>query len=111
MAKSTATNKTLIDPVFGIPAGAEDAFVYTDETVFIGADQDSIAVEETTEAPGEEFDEQIPDVANVIDTPTDFKVLSQTLRRAPGGQQVVDIIIESEDVAGAVNYEFQVTKV
>ena len=59
-----------------------------------------------------EYDDGYDDQDDLaLDTPEDFQIISQTLRRGPGGQQVVDIVIQVEDIAGATNYEIQVTKV
>lgn len=118
MAKrSTSTDRILIDPIFGIPNGAEDSFAYSESNV------DS---EETTSDDLLEIDSYAvePDIDYVdyddgydeaygetLETPSGFVVLSQTLRRAPGGQQVVDIVIEVPDVDGARNYEIEVAKV
>lgn len=111
MAKrAVATKKTLIDPLFSVPVGSEEEFVYSRE----GADGDIFVL--GGEISDEEFedDDEFPDDDDdgegLLDIPEDFEVISQTLRRAPGGQQVVDVVIEAEEVVGAINYEIQVVK-
>lgn len=117
-SKATTPNKTVLDPVFPIPLGAEDAFVYSEQTAFITAPEDDSLGQEfgtgdevgldDTEGSSEDFEGSNE---TLLDTPTDFVVFSQTLRRAPGGQQVIDVVVDVEDVSGVTNYEFQVTKV
>lgn len=45
-----------------------------------------------------------------LQVPGSFEIVSQTVRTAPDGRQVVDIILEVEEVEGAVKYEVRVTK-
>jgi hypothetical protein len=102
MAKrSTSSDKVRIDPIFPIPEGSEDQFVREDMDVLEGnvesADLSFLA----------DFDDS---VEIGLEIPQDFTIVSQTLRRAPGGQQVVDVVIEVPDVIGATNYEIQVAK-
>jgi hypothetical protein len=102
MAKrSTSSDKVRIDPIFPIPEGSEDQFVREDMDVLEGnvesADLSFLA----------DFDDS---VETGLEIPQDFTIVSQTLRRAPGGQQVVDVVIEVPDVIGATNYEIQVAK-
>ncbi len=121
MAKrSTPVDKTPIDPLFAVPYGAEDQFVFSRESTDVeeevseytdGSMADSW-VEFDDEGNVIEYDDGYDDENAIeLDTPDNFTIVSQTLRRAPGGQQVVDIVLQAEDVVGAVNYEIQVTKV
>lgn len=120
MAKrSTPSDKVILDSVFSIPEGAEDQFVHSDDEVDIdtGTEEDVFSyldsldlevedeIEYETGYDDEDYDEEL------LETPEDFVIISQTLRRGPGGQQVVDIVIEAEDVDGATHYEIQVTKI
>lgn len=118
MAKrSTPTDRIVIDPAFSIPIGAEDQFVYSDEFVDIDAGSsdddsavDSLELDVFDEIDYESsYDDDLYE-EEALEIPEDFVILSQTLRRGPGGQQVIDIVVETEDVEGAVNYEIQVTK-
>ena len=118
MAKrTTPSDKVVIDPLFGIPEGAEDQFVYSEDEYFYDDETygDLLTEESLLEIEYEdyiEYDDGYDDQDDLaLDTPEDFQIISQTLRRGPGGQQVVDIVIQVEDIAGATNYEIQVTKV
>lgn len=119
MAKrSTPSDKILIDPLFGIPEGAEDQFTLTKDEVdtedFVDIDELVNDVITPDYQDGSEifvYEDNSDDLGGVVlEIPDDYSVISQTLRRAPGGQQVVDIVIETEDIDGALNYEIQVTK-
>lgn len=46
---------------------------------------------------------------DILDPPGSMEIVSQTVRTAPDGRQVVDIIIDVEDVSGALNYEVRIT--
>lgn len=114
MSDRAVNNKTVIDPVFVIPEGAEDIFTYSSEYVELDSDEGDIDVQDFEDTSGDTTEfvddgsyegEQIP-----LATPEEFTVLSQTLRRAPGGQQVVDVTLQITEVIGATNYEIQVTK-
>lgn len=113
------SEKTLIDRVFGIPRGAESEFTYRDETEgnFEGLDYvnlEGIFSEDDTDGAElvlEEEDEVSEDTVDFIETPVEFAVIQQTVRRSPSGMQVVDVLVEVEDIVGAQSYEFQVTKV
>lgn len=122
MAKrATHGDKTVIDPLFSIPEGAEEEFTHSQEDTEIddGELNDVYSLSLSDDFGYTEdgeyldyFDEGTGgDNAIILDTPESFDVIAQFLRRAPGGQQVVDIVVEVADVAGAENYEIQVTKV
>ena len=63
---------------------------------------------ETLDDIESELDEDYAD--DVLDTPSAFDIISQTVRTAPDGRQVVDIIIDVEEIVGALDYEVRVTK-
>lgn len=44
-----------------------------------------------------------------MDVPSDFTIISQTTRTAPDGTQVVDIVLDVDEVYGAINYEVRLT--
>jgi hypothetical protein len=125
MAKrSTPNDKILVDPLFSIPEGAEDQFSFSREGADIEVSDetdnsldgvsaegvDSIGYEdgEDTFILDDGFSDQN---GATLDVPQNFSIISQVIRRAPGGQQVVDVVLNIPDVAGAINYEVQVTKV
>lgn len=123
MAKrSTPSDRILVDPLFSIPEGAEDQFVFSREGTdtnevldeFGNALEGADVIDDGFSDTGVEydFDDGEGDLdGETLEIPNDFKIISQKIRRAPGGQQVVDIIIECEDVEGAAKYEMRVTKV
>jgi hypothetical protein len=98
--KKRAARVTKIDPVFKIPAGAEDEFAYTDKPV----DQDDLDTTAYLE------DLVIPLPPSGIGTPTSFRIVNQVIRRGNGNHQIVDVVIETDDIPGAVKYEIKVTK-
>lgn len=122
MAKrARPVDKVAIDPIFAIPEGAEDQFVPSRDDFEIDYDSDAVddgiingalefefdfAEEETLYDDGSDDDDPIE-----LMVPEGFVIISQTLRRAPGGQQVVDVVVETDDVPGATHYELRVTKV
>jgi hypothetical protein len=120
MAKrSTPVDRIVIDPLFTIPEGAEEQFVFsregTDEEINLSEDDfefssdlSDLSEDEFLEDYDDGFDDQ--DAVSLA-TPDVFSVIDQQLRRAPGGQQVVDIVIDTEDIEGALNYEIQVTPI
>jgi len=121
MAKrTTSVDKTPIDPRFVIPIGAEEVFSYTDEFVEIeddgadvtGGEFSSIEYDDGTESDYFDYtDDGYDDQEQIIlETPEIFVVFSQSLKRAPGGQQVVDVVLQIEDIDGAEDYEIQVVK-
>lgn len=113
--KSVNTGKISLDPMFYIPEGVEE-LDYLDEE-FSRESSIEEQEDENSFGPGfgEEYDSEeytsfpgeagldAPDILGVIDP--------QMLRRIPSGQQVVDVLIEITDVAGASNYEIRVTKI
>lgn len=110
--RSTPSDKILVDSMFVVPEGSEDQFVYTREESEDYSDADDLSFDEFGNIDTDYFDDGYDDKdADTLQVPEDFVIVSQTLRRAPGGQQVVDIVIEAEDVPRAINYEIQVTKI
>lgn len=100
---------TKINPMFPIPEGT-DEFEYGDVNANITSEQ-----VEFSEAPIE--DEAYADSSEVYDspmkleTPTILSIVSQTIRRGPGGNNVVDLVLEIEGGTGPVqSYEFRVAK-
>jgi hypothetical protein len=46
-----------------------------------------------------------------LGVPDGFTIVDQQVRTASDGSQVVDVIIEIDDIDGALNYEVRLTKV
>ena len=116
MGRSYSPDKTELDPLFTIPIGAEDEFTYNKDYVgvedeFDNSTEDVIEGVVDMDADIEYYDEDTDGVAyNELEVPSEFSIIFQTVRRAPGGYQVIDIVIQTEDIYGATNYEVRVTK-
>lgn len=103
-----------VDPMFALPEGVTDAAYgpVSEPMVREGVEIDEFGAVETVD-PADATDlVSEPDGNNgiLLDTPDILGVVSQTLRRSPGGLNVVDLVIDVEDIAGAANYEVRVTK-
>ena len=108
--RAVAHKKTLVDPVFSLLPGSEDEFVYSRENADGELLLDGIEPEEDEDDEFDDFDDDSIDSEFELETPEDFEVITQTIRRAPTGHQVVDVVIEAEEVEGAADYEIQVVK-
>lgn len=107
-------DKRYVDPMFFIPEGIEDEVwayrtedvVTTDSEDFSEADDDySVDSDVTVIDEGDASDDDSPIAVN------NLTVVSQVLRRAQDGTQVVDIVVDVDDIPGLTKYEFRVTKV
>jgi hypothetical protein len=69
--------------------------------------------EQDLEADTESDDNSQEDIGrngdDILDAPDSYEVISQTVRTGSDGRQLVDVVIEVEDVDGAINYEVRVT--
>lgn len=98
------------DPNLDIPIGLKNA------RVSVAGDSNDIADPyadidfqiDTLSDDDSELDEEF--VENELDVPGTFEIISQTVRTGPNGSQVVDVVIDVEEVEGAVNYELRITK-
>lgn len=113
-------DKRFVDPMFYIPEGMDDdTWVYREDA---NSDIDSETTTlDATEGGFDDFEVVEGDVT-IIDegdaseddaplTVDNLTVVSQVLRRAADGTQVVDLVVEVDDVPGINKYEFRVTKV
>lgn len=102
-----------IDANFNIPEGLknveikpeveeDDSEHYLEDSVDFDLQDDS-ASEEESERDDKWGQEE-------LQPPDSMTVVSQTLRTAKDGSQVVDVVIEVPDVPGAVNYEVRISK-
>lgn len=99
------------DPNLDIPDGLKNAYEsvsrdrvdeYPDPDADIDSQTDTLSDDES------QLDEEEAD--DELGVPGSFKIISQTVRTGPGGAQFVDIVIDVEEVEGAVKYEVRVTK-
>jgi hypothetical protein len=104
-----AVSKILLDPLFKPPIGSEENFtiVYPApgrQTVQEGIDPNFLPGANQTGLGDDQSQFFLPSPEGIV-------IIDQRLRRAPGGQQVVDIIVQCSDVLGALEYEIQIAKV
>lgn len=103
--RARSYSKIVLDPRFPIPEGAESEFEH-DSRITLNEDELVIEYDENEYVEGDSDASDLPDT--VLDTPESITIVSQKLRRAPGGQNVIDIVIEVGDIDGAVDYEIQI---
>jgi hypothetical protein len=102
---------TPIDPMFPIPEG-------TDELVY-GTRSETDALANAT-GPVDSYTGQAVDPTLVVPvqttgqstvpSPDIIGIVSQQVRRAPSGENVIDVVVQTSDIVGAIRYEFRVTK-
>lgn len=106
-----AENDIIFDPQLQIPEGLVGAKHGTvdderntssldvlpeDEDFFPLTDDD----DSNEDLEGEDF----------LEVPNELVILSQTVRTAPDGTQIVDVVIDVEETSGAADYQVRVTK-
>lgn len=99
------------DPNLDIPIDLKNARVsalpdVTDEIPDPDADID--IQEDTLSDDDSQLDED--ESSDELDVPGTFVIVSQTVRTGADGSQVVDVVIDVEEVDGAVKYEVRITK-
>lgn len=109
--------EVVIDPNFYVPgdvanvrpASTEDLIPSDpDQDYLSGADYDSAIID----AIGTDTTTPPPDPVGGTDTlgaPQTISIVSQTVRTTSDGTTVVDVVIATEDIAGATNYEVRIT--
>lgn len=99
------------DPNLDIPIGLKNARVAAlpDRTEELPAPDADIDIQSET-LVDEESELNEEEIGDELDVPGTFVIVSQTIRTAPDGTQVVDVVAEVEDVEGAVKYEVRITK-
>lgn len=105
--KSVKPGVTEVDPMFFIPEGV-DELVHKDTVLFEELSEED---RESGEDFGGDYAEGEEDSEDDLDTPEVLGIVSQKLRRAPGGIQVVDVVVEIAEVEGSTNYEFRIVKI
>ena len=112
MAKAPAKeSKTLLDPMFFIPEGAESEFEQFDPTD-VGSLDDTEAASNVQIITDETVGEQdYGDYSESLNVPAILGVVSQKIITDAAGNQVVDLTIEVEDLPGVDNYQLRVAKV
>lgn len=103
---------TPIDPMFPIPEGT-DELVYGTNSGIDPSRQQTGPVDSYTGSPIDPNYIPQPDTDGQVFVPTPdiIGIVSQQVRRAPSGENVIDVVLEVSDVVGATKYEFRVTKI
>lgn len=96
------------DPNLDIPDGLKNAREITNRDGVADPDADLNIQFDTAYDEDSELDEDF--IGEELGVPNSFKIVSQTVRTGMNGSHVVDVVIEVEDVDGAVNYDVRVTK-
>lgn len=100
-----------IDGNFPIPDGLKNAIERLrneDEAPVTEEEADlDIQIEFLDEEESELDEEEMPDG---VAAPDYIEIISQTVRTAPDGRQVVDVVIDVEEVDGAIKYDVRITK-
>lgn len=98
------------DPNLDIPIGLKNARVATLPDVQEDVPEPNAEInvqEDTLSDDDSEINED--ESGDVLDPPGTFEIISQTVRTAPDGTQVVDVVIDVEEVEGATDYQVHVT--
>lgn len=102
--KSLKVEVSKIDPMFNIPVGVTDLEYTEDSSLDLRLTQDDNGNYIYTPPGGIQSNQY------GLPTPNIIGVVSQTIRTAKSGSQVVDVVIEADDIPG-VRYEVRVNKV
>lgn len=97
-----------IDQNFAIPDGLKDTFESNPVVDEYATDSDIDIQFETLQDESSELDSE--QISGDVEPPETIEIITQEVRTAPDGRQVIDIIIEVEDVPGAVKYDVRITK-
>lgn len=110
-----AENEIYFDPEIPVPEGLVGARVgeVEDDKPLppVEPAQDDYGVIYQSEEYDEEDDsDEDLEGEDFLEVPNELVILSQTVRTAPDGSQVIDVVIDVEETIGAVDYEVRVTK-
>lgn len=109
MAKRPTINpKEVLHPNFFIPDGTEE-FVHDEfdpNSIADESDVEGVYLEDAFAVDETDGFLEVEDEYG-LDVPDNVTIISQTLRRSPGGVQVIDVVIDVEDVPGALHYEIR----
>lgn len=99
------------DPNLDIPIDLKNTRISTLPDVvqeIAEPDADINIQDETLDDEDSQIDED--EAGDILDVPGTYVIVSQTVRTAPDGTQVVDVVIDVEEVEGAEKYEVRITK-
>lgn len=99
------------DPNLAIPIGLVNTKVATAPDVQTEIPEPDADIDPQFDTLADDDSElDIDSNEDVLGAPASFEILSQTVRTGPDGKQVVDVVVDVEDIEGAENYEFRLTK-
>lgn len=99
------------NPNLEIPIGLKNARESVLPDNFDDTSTPNADIDIQTETLSDEESELNEDyIEDELAVPGTFEIISQTVRTAPDGSQVIDVVIEVEEVDGAVKYEVRITK-
>lgn len=115
MAKRSVAHSTKkLDPMFFIPEGASELF-NSDASLKVETESGDDLVVGPIDLGGDfevdftDYDDI--DTGDTPEVPLINAIVSQTVHRTAAGNEVVDVVIDVEDIAGVTGYELRVTKV
>lgn len=101
-----------LDPNQPRPEGLTDVFYpedgVHDPSEYADTESEIDYQEDTYDDDDSELEED--EVGDELDVPGSFEIVSQTVKTGPDGSQVVDVVIEVEEVPGAVKYEVRLSR-
>lgn len=112
-----AENEIYFDPTLDVPEGlinVKVGYVDEDEDTLppVAPSQDDWdAIYQSEEYNEEDDSNEELEGEDFLDVPNEIVIISQAVRTAPDGSQVVDVVIDVEEVSGLVDYQVRVTKV
>lgn len=110
--KPSRTNQIKLDPIFSIPAGAEDIFVFSKDNPNLTDDLWDFVNDDLTLVDDSIIDDSVTDTDSTeLGVPDDFTIESQNIHPNKGGTTVVDIVVAIDDVPGADGYEIELVRV
>jgi hypothetical protein len=107
--RSVRRTETILDPAFFIPEGV-DELVYDDNDEFSSEEEELLLDDTDVLDPDIIIGDETTDDSAAVPVPEDITIVSQKLGTGPGGQQVVDVVVNVKNIAGVEKFEFRITK-
>lgn len=114
--KSTKRDITILNPMFPIPDGTDEFEYDEDAEIIVALDEqtleegyDSILLDDPDAFSEPGVDDDI-DYSDILEAPEIYGVIEQIVRIGPDGSQRIDVVLDVQDITGAVNYEKRVAK-
>lgn len=97
------------DPNLDIPVGLVNTQIVSNPDVVTTPNLSDTDIQDGE--PDNDSDFEAEDTDTTLAAPQSYAVVSQVVRTGPDGTQVVDVVVDVEDVPGALEYEVRVTPV